>query len=649
MCGIFGYFAQQGIAAPEQQQLRNGTTVIAHRGPDGQGTTWFDTRAGAAGSAAFAHEQWTGAREPTLLLSHRRLAIIDLSTDALQPMASDEDMLWLTFNGEIYNYLELRQELQARGARFRTSSDTEVILKAYGAWGIDAFSRFVGMWAFALLDRRRRRLILSRDRFGIKPLYYTKTADGFAFGSEIKQLVGLPGVERRANDRVIHDFLHYEASDCGEETFFETILRLPPGQNLIVDLDDGSFTQKAYYDPLEQKVEVPTTAAAAAERFRELLKESVRIHLRADVPVGTCLSGGLDSSAIAMLMREIANEAGLAIDRHAFSAEFDVPEADERYYTRLSIKAAEVRSHIVQPREEDLLADLHKLVWHQDEPFGSTSIYAQWSVFRLVQQAGVKVVLDGQGADEMLGGYASTVPFFLLEQKARQRHLLALRESWQWAQLQGKSFASQVPYPGLKRLLGAFAPSGQPATAAEQPWINPAFASRHAGDSAYVAALAPQPFGADGHFGNVLHRFFFRTNLPALLRFEDRNSMAFSVEARVPFLDHRLVEYAFALPSQFKMREGYTKRVLRDAMAGTLPEEIRMRARKMGFATPERLWQTGPLRALVEAAIADPKLEPYIDRGAASAHFERIRAGQSFSFAPWRWLNLSLWMKEFGL
>lgn len=647
MCGIFGYFAQDGITVPERQLL-DSSEIIAHRGPDGQGAVWFDARPDAGGAAAFSHDRWTGERRPSVLFCHRRLAIIDLSNEALQPMASDEDMLWIVFNGEIYNYVELRHELQERGAVFRTSSDTEVILKAYEAWGMDAFPRFIGMWALALLDRRSRRLVLSRDRFGVKPLYYVKTADAFAFGSEIKQLVRLPGVERRANDRVIHDFLHYEASDCGEETFFEGILRLPPGRNLIVDLDDGSLRQKSYYEPLEQPVEVPRTHAEAAERFRELLKESVRIHLRADVPVGTCLSGGLDSSAIAMLMREIANEAGLSVERHAFSAEFDVPEADERYYTRMSIEAAQVRSHVMQPREEDLLADLHKLVWHQDEPFGSTSIYAQWSVFRLVQQAGVKVVLDGQGADEMLGGYASTVPFFLLEQMAQRRHLRALSESWHWARLQGRPFATQIPYPGLKRMLSAFG-STSPAAAIEQPWIAPEFAAGNVGNSAYVEALAPQPFGADGHFGNVLHRFFFRTNLPALLRFEDRNSMAFSVEARVPFLDHRLVEYAFALPSHFKMRDGYTKRVLRDAMKGTLPEEIRMRARKMGFATPERLWQTGPLKPLIESAIADPKLERYIDRRAAMAHFERICAGQSFSFAPWRWLNLSLWMKEFAL
>lgn len=647
MCGIFGYFAPGGITAPEQNLL-GASEIIAHRGPDGQGAVWYDTRTGASGAAAFMHERWTAERRPTLLFCHRRLAIIDLSTDALQPMASDEDMLWIVFNGEIYNYVELRRELQEQGSIFRTSSDTEVILKAYEAWGLDAFSRFVGMWALALLDKRKRRLVLSRDRFGVKPVYYTKAAGAFAFGSEIKQLVGLPGVERRANDRVIRDFLQYEATDCGDETFFEGILRLPPGNNLIVDLDDGSLTQKSYYDPLAQQVDVPRDHGEAAEKLRALLKESVRVHLRADVPVGTCLSGGLDSSAIAMLMREIAKENGLSVDRHAFSAEFDVPEADERVYTRMSIEAAQVRSHIVQPRGEDLLADLQKLVWHQDEPFGSTSIYAQWSVFRLVQQAGVKVVLDGQGADEMLGGYSSTVPFFLLEQKAKGQHARALYETWRWAQLQGRSFASQLPYPGLKRAMLALTPAAT-ATASEQPWIAPDFAARDLGNSAYVEALKPQPFGADGHFGNVLHRFFFRTNLPALLRFEDRNSMAFSVEARVPFLDHRLVEYAFALPSEFKMRGGYPKRVLRDAMQGTLPEPIRMRARKMGFATPERAWQSGPLKPLIDAAIADPRMEPYLDRAAASAHFERIQAGQSFSFAPWRWLNLSLWMKEFAV
>jgi asparagine synthase (glutamine-hydrolysing) len=649
MCGIYGVFAQNGLRG-DLDALTAGNDLVSHRGPDGAGTVWFDTRqGGVSGTPEPVETRWAANTPPTLVLCHRRLAIIELSEHGRQPMSSADGALWITYNGELYNFIELREELKSLGARFSTGSDTEVVLQAYAAWGPDAVKRFVGMWAFALLDLRGRRLLLSRDRFGIKPLQYYSDGETFVFASEIKQLLTMPSVPRRINESAVLDYLQYEATDTGAETFFAGIRKLQPGHNLLISFDDGEISERRYYTPATNGERLDIGTKEAGERFRVLLKDSVRVHLRADVPVGTCLSGGLDSSSIAMLMREVALDAGVEIDRHSFSSHFDAPEADELDYTRTAIAASEVVSHFVEPNESDLVADLRKLVWHQDEPFGSTSIYAQWSVFRLVHQNNVKVVLDGQGADEMLGGYASTMPHFLLELMAGGRVVRALWESWRWARLQGKSWRSQVPVPIVQRALARLAGGSPAPSAVEEPWLQPGLLERHVATSGYLANLAQRPFGEEAHFSNVLYQFFFLNNLPSLLRYEDRNSMAFSVEARVPFLDHRLVDFAFSLPFELKVRHGYTKRVLRDGMAGTLPERIRMRARKMGFATPERRWQTGALRSLIQEAIDSPRLEPFIKRDAAMRHFERVTTGNVLSFAPWRWLNLDLWMQEFKL
>ncbi len=643
MCGIFGVFNPGGLR-DDLDALVKGIDIVAHRGPDGQGVTWFGTKAGASKARNIMRGQWTADVPPTLLLCHRRLSIVDLSELGAQPMTISDGDLWITYNGELYNFVELRVELEALGASFKSNSDTEVVLQAYRYWGLDAVNRFVGMWAFALLDLRTRQLVLSRDRFGVKPLYYCKHGDRFAFASEIKQLLTLPGAPRRVNDRVIYDYLQYEANDLGTETFFESIRRVQPGHHLVVSLDRAEIREIRYYELAVEREGVDP--ANAAERFRALLKESVRVHLRSDVPVGTCLSGGLDSSSIAMLMREVADDGGLEMKRHAFNCHFNIPEADELEYTKASISAAGVVPHIVEPKDSDLIADLRKLVWHQDEPFGSTSIYAQWSVFRLIQQTGIKVVLDGQGADEMLGGYASCVPYAFAELIAKGRMLRALCESWQWSRLQGKPWRSPVPLPRLRRLFTVL--SGAAPVVAE-PWLAPDFTATHAASSVYVSSTQHRQFGGNDHFANVLYRFFFLNNLPTLLRYEDRNSMAFSVEARVPFLDHRLVEYAFSLPSDLKFQGGYTKRIMRDAMTGTLPETVRMRARKMGFATPERKWLAGPLRPLVLDALESSRLRPYLRAAQARQHFDSVIRGDLLSFAPWRWLNLHLWLEEFNL
>jgi asparagine synthase (glutamine-hydrolysing) len=645
MCGIFGVFDRHGLNASPQDLLK-GLTVVSHRGPDGEGAAWFDTR---QGKEVVIRDPDRSAAEVSanLLLGHRRLAIIDLSDLGRQPMASDGGQLWITYNGEIYNYLELRAELESRGTVFRSHSDTEVILRAYEAWGSDAFTRFVGMWAFAILDLRQRRLVLSRDRFGIKPLHYVATGDRFAFGSEIKQLLEIPWVPRSLNARAVYDYLQYEVSDIGTETFFAGIRKVRPGNTLILQLDSGSHYERPYYTPFAGPMLDAISPADAAERFRDLLRDSVRIHLRSDVPVGTCLSGGLDSGAIAVLMRDISRSAKPPIERHAFSCHFDIPEANELEFTRQNMAAAEMQPHFIEPRDHDIEADLQPLIWHQDEPFSSTSIFAQWSVFRLVQKTGVKVVLDGQGADEMLGGYASTAPYFFLEMTAQGRLFNAMVESWRWSRLQGSTWHSVLPWTRLRRALAVLSGEKSSTVASQRPWIREDFQRTYADASLFRSQAYETAWDAKAPFASVLRRFFFESNLPALLRYEDRNSMAFSVESRVPFLDHRLVEFAFALPSHIKFRGGYAKRVLRDAMDGMLPEPVRMRARKMGFATPELHWQTTVLKPLIRDAVNSDTLADFINRDGACATLGRIEETRRLDFLPWRWLNLYMWRKQF--
>jgi asparagine synthase (glutamine-hydrolysing) len=648
MCGIFGIFHRHGLSASNQELLK-GLAIVSHRGPDGEGVAWFDTRQGKEISIDDPGRLASEA-SVDLLLGHRRLAVIDLSDLGLQPMRSDDGQFWITYNGEIYNYLELRAELESRGAVFRSHSDTEVILRAYEAWGSQAFTRFVGMWAFAILDLRQRRLVLSRDRFGIKPLHYVTAGDRLAFASEIKQLLEIPWVSRSLNQRAVYDYLQYEMSDLGAETFFAGISRVLPGHTLVLQLDTGSCDIQRYYAPPTGPLLEGISPTDAAARLRDMLRESVRIHLRSDVPVGTCLSGGLDSGAIAVLMRDISRESATPTERHAFSCHFDIPEANELEFTRQNIAASKMQPHFIEPSDCDIEADLQPLIWHQDEPFGSTSIFAQWSVFRLIHQTGVKVVLDGQGSDEMLGGYASTAPYFFLEMAAKGQLLKSMAESWKWSRLQGRPWHSVVPWSRLRRVLAALSRERSSVIGGSQrPWMRDDF-ERSAAATSLVRLQAYQTsWDAKAPFESVLRRFFFESNLPALLRFEDRNSMAFSVESRVPFLDHRLVEFAFALPSAIKFRGGYAKRVLRDAMDGLLPEPVRMRARKMGFATPELHWQTTVLKPLIRDAIHSDTLVDFIDREGASVSLERIEQTRRLDFLPWRWLNLHMWRKQFNV
>jgi asparagine synthase (glutamine-hydrolysing) len=381
---------------------------LTHRGPDGEG-------ARTCGS--------TG-------LVHRRLAIIDLTDEGLQPMTNEDGTLWLVFNGEIYNYVELREELVRAGHRFHSRSDTEVILHAYEEWDTGCLGRFNGMWAFALWDDRRQRLFCARDRLGIKPFYYTQAGSSFLFASEIKALLAHPGAGARPDDGTLGTYLAWGVLDHSGRTMFDGIFQLEPAHAMIVT-PAGAEPPFRYWDvTVSPAVRSGTRDDEAASRLLAVLRDATRIHLRSDVAVGTCLSGGIDSSTLTVLINDLIRDeapAGVGTRQKTFSAVFTDKRFDESRYIDEIVAATGVDAHRVEPTPEKLWEDIDRLVWIQDEPFGSLSIYAQFCVMRLAQEH-VKVVLDGQGADELLAGYLAYQGSYISTLLRSFRWWTALRE-----------------------------------------------------------------------------------------------------------------------------------------------------------------------------------------------------------------------------
>ncbi len=586
---------------------------LSHRGPDGVGQVIRDGRVG---------------------LGHRRLAIIDLSDDASQPMRSATGCE-VILNGEIYNYLELRAELASSGAAFRTSSDTEVLLAAYDRWGVDCLRRLNGMFAFAIYDPSRRTLLLARDRFGEKPLYYHRAADGtFLFASEIKAILANPEVRARADGRSVYRFLRHKLSELEPATYFEGIVALPPAHYLELRVDDGLVALRRYWR-LDGSVQDPRPHNELVAAYRDLLEDSIGIRLRADVAVGSSLSGGIDSSAVVgylALGRHVKRQ-------HTFSARFPGWRLDEGRYIADVTALSGARSHEVEPVPDP--ADLEKVIWHQDQPFGSLSIYAQWSVMRLAREQGVTVLLDGQGADETLAGYhfyfAALFRFLL----RTGRWLELAREMRGFSAAHGrarlKSLAFYAMPESAARLLRSLR-SG--------PGISPTF-SRSQRAAASPRAYAPH-FRTD--LDDMLASTLIETMLPGLLRYADRNSMAFGREVRLPYLDHRLVELAFSLPWEMKLRRGQTKRVLREAMSDYLPDSVRGRRDKVGYAPPQAAWLRGPLREWAEDLLASQRFaeREWNDAPAVRAMWRAFRDGKDeLDGDVWRFLSVEAWARTF--
>jgi asparagine synthase (glutamine-hydrolysing) len=638
MCGI------AGIVAPDPAGLRpiaEMTAALRHRGPDDEGYLLADTRRGLCwrhrgpDTVAAIPDLPLPAQAPAgceVALGHRRLSILDLSPAGHGPMASADGKLWVTYNGEIYNYTELREELRGLGHSFRTGSDTEVLLAAWTQWGPAALARCNGMFAFGLLDLSRRALWLVRDRFGVKPLFHARAGTAFVFASELAALLAHPGVPSRPDGERLVAFLGAGAVDEGEATFLKDARSLPAGHLARLDLHSGALAVERWYSLPEPEPRPDRGGEIAA-----LLEDAVRLRLRSDVPVGTCLSGGLDSSMLVALTARLRGEAA---GHRAFSVVYPEPGIDEGPFVDAVVASTGVAGSRATPVAAELLAELPALVRHQGEPFPSLGPYSQWRVMRMAREAGVPVLLDGQGGDEVFGGYHYHYGPFLAEQ-ARSRGLGA-------AIAEARAAAAVTSLP-LAFLLGLGAYHLFPAPEA----LRRIAVARTATHGRVPAGLLLEPPSEDAGLrhrprGSLLaerRAALLATSLPALLRYEDRSSMAFSIEARTPYLDFRLVERALALPSAGLIRDGWTKQPLREAARGVLPESVRLRRDKLGFATPERRflrelapavreWLGPPAR--IRAQLRAPELERWL------ALPDALLAAQP---GLWRLCSAELWLR----
>ena len=625
MCGIAGIVGVGGGIVPQlDRALAVQTSLIAHRGPDGEGI-------------------WISPDE-SIGLTHRRLAIIDLTEAAAQPMHGPNGTV-ITYNGEIYNYRELRSALADRW-QFRTESDTECILACYETYGARFLSHLRGMFAFALWDEGKRRLIAARDRFGIKPFYYALIDGVLYFASEVKALLPfLPGIDTDSD--ALAEYLTFQYT-IGEKTLFKHVHQLLPGHYLIVD--NGSIQTKRYWD-VRYEIDWEHSALYFEHRLRELLYESMAFHLRADVPIGSYISGGIDSSLMAILAAKVDPQ-----NRLGFHGRFtDYPGYDESEYARFAARQSTAELRILDISADDFRNRIHDVIWHMDFPVAGPGSFPQFMVSELAAKH-VKVVLGGQGGDEIFGGYA--------------RYLIAYFEQCIKAAIEGSyqsgnyvvTIESIVPNLGILReykpMLREFWREGlfsdldsryfrlidrSSDMKEEVDW--------HALDKDRVFEAFqnifnnPENVGHEAYFDKMTH-FDFKCLLPALLHIEDRMSMAHGLESRVPFLDHPLVEFAATVPADLKFAGGDTKHLLKLALGGELPDAILNRRDKMGFPVPLKEWFVEELRDFVQDLFRSraARSRPFMNADAVLANFEQ--AGR-FSRKTWGLISLEIWHQMF--
>lgn len=638
MCGLAGFITDER-GQLNARLIERVAGLLRHRGPDDLGFyTWSEARGGEASAAPPA----IGPREVGLV--HRRLVILDPSHHARQPMTTPDGRYTMIFNGEIYNFVELRRVLETKGHRFRSTGDSAVLLAALSEWGTDALRRLTGMFALALIDTVSRTVLLARDFAGMKPLYVTRWTGGFAFASEIKALLELPGVSREADPQHVYDYLRAGLVDHDDGTMFSAVRQLPAGHYMLVDLDTPRPAEAVRFWCPNPNRRFAGSFRRAAKALSDLFLDSIQMHLRADVPIGVALSGGIDSSAILTAVRHVLGP-GHAI--RAFGYVPDDPGLNEERWMQIAGRSARADIHKITIRPDQFWRDLDHLVDVQEQPFGSPSIYAQYCVMRAAREQGVGVMLGGQGADEMFGGYRSFLTQRVSELVRQKRHREALRLARRASKLPGAAELRLLELVPDHRSSGPDAQGKAERRPSPRPWFNVAWFR----DRDVVLKPRPRTFCGD-EFRDRLHDTFIRSSLPHLLRYEDRNSMAFSIESRLPFLTPDLVEFAFSLPNEFLVdAHGRGKAILRHSLKGILPARIRRRKDKLGFQTPDRSWIVGrnsELRALVGSDAA--QRIPVIEFGAAEREWASTMNGSSpFGKHLWRWVNLARWVERFDV
>jgi len=587
MCGIAAIIDYAKIK-PKVEDIKSMTDLLAHRGPDGEGIFI----------------------EGGVALGHRRLAIIDTDARSAQPMHIDN--LHLIFNGMIYNYLELKAELQTLGHTFHTSSDTEVILVAYREWQMEAFSRFNGMWAIVIYDTNEQRVICSRDRFGIKPLYYIQINNNLYFASEIKAFRAVKDWKPRVNHTRLYEYLAFNMSDHTSETMFDGVFQLPRSHNVIIDLKGERMYFSQYYNISQ------STAKNDGSDFLSLLEDAIRLRTRTDVPLASTLSGGMDSSSIVSMLA-----ARLDTVSDTYTLAYPAKSVDESSYALLVNDKYDIPSNLITTTEEYLNTHLDKLIYHQDEPFTGATVMAQSHIYEQVNNDGYKVILGGQGGDEILCGYDKfSVGFF--KEQIKTNPIAATRELYYFQKLRSfgivDAMQSIIFYERNKRKK-------------EVEWYK------------LTAVDDKRRFirNKENSLFEISHNLLFGLGISALLRYEDRNSMSYGVESRLPFLDYRLVEYCLHMQSDKKLYKGITKKILREEMFGIVPQKIIDRNDKMGFVTPQVSWMNKNKEYYLKLAEESLEMMSFINA-------EKIRPLISKdNTLLWRIINAGKWIKIFNI
>jgi len=607
MCGIAGIICRNGIDGSDLARMAD---AISHRGPDGDGV-WF------------SQDGFTG-------FAHRRLAIIDTSDRGLQPMSSSDGRYTLLFNGEIFNFLELRVELEALGSKFRSDSDSEVIIEAWRHWGEAMQLRFNGMWAIALYDAETDEIFFSRDRFGVKPLLYFESHERFAFASEMRALRSLSWVSSDLDlsvaQRMLFDPFSIEGSD---RSIYAGVKRLPAGH--CARLVNGALKVSRWWRTVDHLPQVPADPAEREARFRELFFDAVRLRMRSDVSLGTCLSGGFDSSAIVAAMSHVAGESTPHLReakswRHAFIAAFPGESNDEEPQALEAAAYAGVTPHVMRMGRDDALQDIEQVLADLDDIYISLTS-APWQIYRELRRDGTLVSLDGHGADELMGAY----------RQEGQSFGFALRNYVARIAAQSPLAHRIVDAAKLARLrMGGYYFLRHPQ------WLAPT-----------APVIASDSDALPDHWGMVnrrLYRMFHGTVLPTILRNFDRLSMAHGIEVRMPFMDWRLVTYVMALPDEAKYADGYSKAIARDALAGYMPESIRTNRRKVGFNSPMPGWLNGKLGAWAADLVQTPhaQFDAIVDSPALLRRIQGLTQSGKWDWESvgrlWPYINLKWWL-----
>lgn len=632
MCGIFGWIPSNKYKATDTKPIVDKIfKAMAHRGPDDKGYA-------VLGNSTF-----------DALIAQVRLSIIDLTPSGHQPLFSEDGRYAIVYNGEVYNYVELREELKAEGVTFTTPNDTEVVMKAIVHWGKDALLRFTGMFAFAMYDKEKDKLLCARDFFGIKPFYYHAGDMGFCFASELPSLLEFPDVPRKLRTEGAYKYLCYGYYDIGGNIMLKDIYSLPPAHYVEIDVNNPEKAVPVRYWKPNLSKRSALSFEEAAKKLRQMFLDSVKLHLRSDVPLGVALSGGVDSSSVACAMRYLEPD----VDLHTFSFIAKNSAVSEELWADIVARHIDAIRHIVEVDSKDLIKDLDSMIRAQGEPFGSTSVYAQYRLFKLAKDSGITVSLDGQGADELLAGYngysGERIASLILQFKFLSAYKF-LKAASGWP---GRSLKKNAVLAIIQFLPNFMFPLVQKAAGRtpEPKWLDVKSLKKAGCIISYHFTDCKNLLYPTNH--KVIQMLSYQLTwdgIPALLRHGDRNAMAHSIESRVPFLTKEIAEFCLSLPEEYLIdMNGRTKSVFREAMRGIVPDEILDRKDKIGFATPEEDWLNS-ISSWVDETLENAGDIPYLKMDEVRKEWQEIKEKRAhFDWRVWRWINYIRWIKMFDI